>query len=81
MRSKLEAGEPDTPLYRELKQWRLETARETGVAAYVVFNNRTLAEIAVAEPANEDELMAVSGVGKAKFSKYGDEVLALIRDR
>ena len=81
MRDDLENAEPDSPLYLELKEWRLATAQEQGVPAYVVFNNRTLAEIAAAQPTTEAELLECSGVGPAKVSKYGAEVLDLIRNR
>ena len=81
MREDYENSEPDSPLYIELKEWRLETAKANGVPAYVVFNNRTLAEIAAAQPATEDELLEISGVGPAKVEKYGADVLELIRNR
>jgi DNA helicase-2/ATP-dependent DNA helicase PcrA len=81
MRDDLENSEPDSPLYLELKEWRLATAQENGVPAYVVFNNKTLAEIAEVQPTTEAELLSCSGVGAAKISKYGDEVLDLIRNR
>jgi superfamily II DNA helicase RecQ len=81
MRDDLENSEPDSPLYLELKEWRLATAQENGVPAYVVFNNKTLADIAEVQPTTEEELLSCSGVGPAKISKYGDEVLDLIRNR
>ena len=81
IREQYDSSEPDSPLYVELKEWRLETAREQGVPAYVVFNNRTLAEIAAAQPATEDELLEISGVGPTKVERYGDDVLDLIRNR
>ena len=81
MRDGLQQAEPDSPLYLELKEWRLATAEDNGVPAYVVFNNRTLAEIAEVQPTTEAELLACTGVGPAKVSKYGDEVLELIRNR
>ncbi|MEM7093947.1 MAG: ATP-dependent DNA helicase UvrD2 [Actinomycetota bacterium] len=81
MREDWENSEPDSPLYVELKEWRLETAKAQGVPAYVVFNNRTLAEIAAMQPGTEDELLQVSGVGPTKVERYGAEVLELIRSR
>jgi DNA helicase-2/ATP-dependent DNA helicase PcrA len=81
MRADFEASEPDSPLYVELTEWRLATAREQGVPAYIVFNNRTLAAIAAAHPTTIDELLEVSGVGPAKAARYGDDVLTLINSR
>jgi ATP-dependent DNA helicase RecQ len=62
-----------------LRRWRLETARATGVPAYVVFHDTTLAAIASARPASLAELLRVSGVGESKLRKYGDEILELLR--
>ena len=62
-----------------LRRWRLETARATGVPAYVVFHDATLAAIASARPASLAELLRVSGVGESKLRKYGDEILEIIR--
>src|SRR5207248_1601353 len=40
------ATEPDDPIYRALKRWRLERATADDLPAYVIFHNSTLAEIA-----------------------------------
>ncbi len=61
-----------------LRAWRLERARADGVPAYVVFHDRTLAEIERAAPATLRELAAVPGVGPAKLDRYGAEVLAVL---
>ncbi len=66
-------------LLERLRRWRLETSREQGVPAYVVFTDRTLAEIAARSPASLSELETVSGVGTTKLARYGDQVLALVR--
>ena len=75
----LPTGE-DGPVFTALRAWRLERAREDGVPAYVVFDNKTLAAIAVARPATRGELAAVHGVGPTKLDRYGDEVLGVLRD-
>ena len=62
-----------------LKRWRMETARASGVPAYVVFHDSTLNAIASAQPANLAELLRVPGVGDSKLRKYGEEVLELLR--
>lgn len=49
-----------------------------GKPAYVVFDDKTLAAIAVARPANRRELAAITGVGPAKLDRYGDAVLELV---
>jgi len=81
MRSDYEDSEPDSPLYIELKQWRSETAKEQGVPAYIIFNNRTLAAIAAQHPTTHDELLEVSGIGPTKAERYGDALLEMINSR
>ena len=69
----VEAG--GDPAFDLLRRWRLERATADGIPAYVVFHDRTLAEIARLRPRNEGELAEVSGVGPAKLERYGEEVL------
>ncbi|MEM0963146.1 MAG: RecQ family ATP-dependent DNA helicase, partial [Bacteroidota bacterium] len=57
----------DGALFERLRQWRTEQASERAVPPYVVFNDRTLRAIASARPATEHDLLAVSGVGPAKW--------------
>ena len=46
--------------------------------AYVVADNKTLAAIAVAQPASEGELLAVPGIGPTKVDRYGEEILRIV---
>ncbi len=68
----------DAPLFEALKAWRLTAA--AGKPAFTVASNRTLTSIAAARPADEDALLAISGVGPAFIEKYAAEVLALIAE-
>jgi ATP-dependent DNA helicase RecQ len=70
----------DPELLTRLKAWRSATARERGVPAYVVFHDRTLAELAAARPASRGALAQVKGVGPAKLEAYGDALLALLTE-
>jgi DNA helicase-2/ATP-dependent DNA helicase PcrA len=62
--------------FAALKRWRLEQSRAEGVPAYVVFNNRTLEEIARNQPTTLGELSVLPGVGPAKLAHYGAAILA-----
>ncbi len=62
-----------------LRRWRLETARASGVPAYVIFHDSTLNAIAAARPSSLVDLLRVSGVGDSKLRKYGEEVLEVLR--
>jgi ATP-dependent DNA helicase RecQ len=72
----LDAG--DRRLFDRLRRWRAEKARNLAVPAYVVFSDRTLAELSARKPASRAALLAVPGIGQAKLSQYGDEVLDLL---
>jgi DNA helicase-2/ATP-dependent DNA helicase PcrA len=69
-----------TPAVRALREWRLARARADEVPAYVVFNDRTLAELAARTPQTLAELAAVPGIGPAKLERYGSELLARLAE-
>jgi len=68
----------DEALFDRLREWRTERAREESIAAFMVFSNATLEEIATRRPQSSRELLKVSGVGQEKLAKYGDELLELV---
>jgi ATP-dependent DNA helicase RecQ len=74
-------GLADVPaeMMDRLRRWRSETARASGVPAYVIFHDSTLTAIAAARPASLADLLRVSGVGDSKLRKYGEEVLEVVR--
>ena len=69
-----------TPAVQALREWRLERARADEVPAYVVFNDRTLAELVARTPTTIAELAAVPGIGPAKLERYGPELLARLAE-
>ena len=69
-----------SPLLVALKEWRRDEARERGLPAYVIFHDRTLADIAERRPATIPELRSVSGIGPAKVANYGEAVLAIVKE-
>ena len=66
------------PLFDRLREWRRKRAQTDGVPAYVVFHDRTLAEIAERKPRDWADLAAIAGVGPTKLERYADEVLAVV---
>ena len=66
----------DHELYEVMRTWRLEAAGDK--PAFHVASNRTLAALVTAKPQDEEELLAVSGVGPSFREKYGSDVLRLI---
>jgi DNA helicase-2/ATP-dependent DNA helicase PcrA len=69
-----------TPTVQALREWRLARARADEVPAFVVFSDRTLAELASRTPRTIAELAAVPGIGPAKLERYGSELLAQLAD-
>ena len=68
----------DDELLTRLKALRKRLADREGVPAYIVFNDRTLTEMAQLQPRTPDQLLSVSGVGATKLERYGAEFLAEI---
>ena len=75
----LAGGQGDTALFEALRRRRSELAKEQRVAAYVVFADKTLIDMARRKPATAAEMSAVHGVGTAKLSQYGEVFLDVIR--
>lgn len=69
----------DKKLFARLRALRKELADADDVPPYVVFNDKTLAEMAQLMPTNDSEFLKVSGVGFTKLNKYGGEFLTAIR--
>jgi len=65
-------------LREALRQWRLATAREKQVSAFVVLFNSALDELCEKQPSTLDELRRISGFGPKKTERYGHEVLSII---
>ena len=76
--AEVEAG--NQPLYEALRAWRRQTAAEQGVPPYVIFHDKTLAEIALFRPATLSDLTMIGGVGQAKLDHYGQAVLRVVRE-
>jgi ATP-dependent DNA helicase RecQ len=70
--------EATTALFEELRAVRLSLAREEGVAAYIIFPDRTLIEMAEQRPATLDAMRRVQGVGDRKLAAYGEAFLDAI---
>lgn len=65
----------------QLKDWRRQQASNQSLPAYCIFTDATLIAIAEARPKSPLELIKVQGLGPAKASKYGGDVLAIVGDQ
>ncbi len=75
----VEMSPQDALRFDALRRWRLETARRDEVPPFVVFHDRTLAEIARRGPSSIVGLATIRGVGPAKLARYGSSVLSVLR--
>ncbi len=65
-------------LFDTLKRWRDMVCAETGQPIYMVANQVSLKEICTYLPLTKKDLMLISGFGKAKADKYGDDILEAV---
>ncbi len=71
-------SEEDAPLLSALKAKRRFFAEQAGGPAYIIFNDRTLIEMAEKRPVTLDDMAAIGGVGAKKLDKYGAAFLEVI---
>jgi hypothetical protein len=76
--SEQEPLDVDPGLLTRLKEWRKQKSSLTGQPLYLILSNRTLEELAAAQPRSRDALLEVSGIGQRKLEQYGHELLELI---
>ena len=70
----------DSPLFDHLRKLRREIAGELGVPPYVVFNDRTLHEMARLRPSDAFAMLSVSGVGQKKLDQFGARFLRALAE-
>jgi len=68
----------DVGMWEALRTCRRELADEQNVPPYVVFNDKTLQEMARIAPRSYAEMASISGVGDRKLEKYGAEFMRVI---
>jgi PIF1-like helicase/Helix-turn-helix domain/HRDC domain/Helicase len=69
---------PNVELFETLKLWRDQVCEESKMPIYMVANHATLVEIATYLPMNKKDLLQVSGFGKAKVDKFGDDITGAV---
>ena len=69
----------DDGLFEDLRRMRRAIAREKSVPAYIVFDDKTLRDMARRRPSTEEGFLGVKGVGQKKCEQYGQGVLGTIK--
>jgi len=67
-------------LFERLRKKRRESAKALGVPPYVIFSDRSLADMAARMPQTPEEMLAVHGVGEGKLERFGEDFLSVVRD-
>ena len=62
-----------------LRDWRTERAKALSWRPFRILSNRTLEELAEAQPQTMEDLLDVPGIGPAKAEQFGKELLELLR--
>ena len=70
----------DEALFQRLRTLRHELADAANVPPYVVFSDRALIEMATYYPQTPDRFLDISGVGRVKLERYGEQFLSSIRE-
>ena len=47
---------------------------------YIIFSDKTLREMSTSLPVTEREMLSVNGVGKVKYTRYGEAFQEIIRE-
>ena len=72
-------GAGDQELFKLLKSLRKQVSKKMDVPPFVIFQDPSLEEMATRYPINLTELERITGVGKGKAKKYGNEFVSLIK--
>ena len=83
-RPKVELSPPlsaeEKRVVRKLKAWRLERAQTENLPAYMVCQDRTLEHLVRVRPETLEALGGVYGLGSAKITRFGEDLLKALRD-
>jgi len=77
-RVKALVSEDDAPLLSALKAKRRALAEAANVPAYIIFNDKTLIEMAETRPVSLDDMARISGIGTKKLDRFGQDFLQVI---
>jgi len=73
-----ELTEEQNQIMMALKTWRKDKANELQQPEFMVFPNATLEALAKSKPRKMEELSGVKGLGPAKITRYGDDLMAIL---
>ncbi len=72
------ASHPD--LFELLRKRRYELAQKDHVPPYIIFSDKTLREMSALLPATKEEMLAINGIGKVKYERYGEAFQGIVEE-
>ena len=69
----------DKELRERLIAYRKERFMEEKIKPYFVFKNEAMENIIKAKPKNLEELKRVQGVGEKTVTKYGNDIIKIVK--
>jgi ATP-dependent DNA helicase RecQ len=69
----------DAELREYLREWRRNTAKDRGIAAFIVMHDTTLEEVCRTKPSTVQELHRIKGFGEKKVEHYGAAIVDALR--
>src|SRR6201981_2426987 len=73
------SAELDPELREYLRQWRQETAKQSGMAGFILMHEHSLDDFCRLRPRTLSELRRVSGFGERKTESYGQQILEALK--
>jgi superfamily II DNA helicase RecQ len=65
----------DYAVFDKLRALRKEIAEKQGLPVYAVFTNEQLAAMVRKQPASQNDLLSIPGIGEARVRQYGGQFL------
>ena len=66
-------------LFERLRAWRKAEAEARLIPAFTVLTDKTLRDVAIAQPKTLVQLRVIKGIGEVKIDYFGPQILAIIR--
>ncbi len=79
-RKQTASGINHAELYFQLKEWRDRICEDNNMPIYMLANSNSLTEICTYLPLTKNHLLLLSGFGKAKVDKYGDDIIEMVEN-
>lgn len=70
----------DRALFTKLRELRKSIADGEDIAPFIVFNDATLSELSRVQPTTASQMLAISGIGDVKLSRYGQAFMQIIKE-